>query len=224
MSIAVRKPRRIDIGSIRREQIVEAAVGVIAAQGLQSLSLSEIEKRAGMSRGQLTYYFKTKEDILLAVFDRLLARMCVDAGTDPDNPRSWMPGWEEMVRVILTNILERPAPHPEFHCLQFTFLAQIGHRGDFRRRLARLYEEWRGHLAEQLARELRRRPPTRRVSARNLATLIQAIFHGLAVQSAADPEAFDHNEMVDLCLEVVGSYLWGGTAPDGRRPARNARS
>ena len=66
------KNGRVDVGRVRREQIVEAAVAVIAEQGLQSLSLSEIEKRAGMSRGQLTYYFPAKEDILLAVFDRLL--------------------------------------------------------------------------------------------------------------------------------------------------------
>ena len=212
------KNSRVDIGSIRREEIVEAAAAVIAERGIQNLSLSEIEKKAGMSRGQLTYYFKTKEDILLAVFDRLLQRMYVHAGNDPENPRAWMPGWEAMVRVILTGILERPAPHPEFHCLQFTFLAQIGHRPDFRRRLARLYEEWRDHLAEQLTAELRRRPPVRKVRARTLATLVQAIFHGLAVQSAADPEAFGHGEMVELCLDMVRNYLWGPAA-NGRRPA-----
>ena len=43
------KTPRIDIGSIRREQIVDAAVAVIAEQGLQHLSLSEIEKKVGMS-------------------------------------------------------------------------------------------------------------------------------------------------------------------------------
>ncbi len=66
------KSPRVDVGRIRREQIVEAAVAIIAEQGIQNLSLSEIEKRAGMSRGQLTYYFPSKEDILLAVFDRPL--------------------------------------------------------------------------------------------------------------------------------------------------------
>src|SRR5262245_58107831 len=55
---------RPDIANTRREQIVEAAVAVITEQGLQNLSLSEIEQKAGMSRGQLTYYFKAKEDIL----------------------------------------------------------------------------------------------------------------------------------------------------------------
>src|SRR5947209_17604438 len=75
------KQTRVDVGRIRREQIVEAAVAIIAECGLQNLSLSAIEERAGMSRGQLTYYFKAKEDILLAVFDRLLQLMYQRIGT-----------------------------------------------------------------------------------------------------------------------------------------------
>ena len=38
------KNARVDVGAIRREQIVEAAVSVITEQGLQNLSLSEIEE------------------------------------------------------------------------------------------------------------------------------------------------------------------------------------
>ena len=43
---------------------------------------------------------------------------------------------------------------PEFYPLQYTFLSQIGHREDFRARLAKLYEEWRRHMAEDFAAEL----------------------------------------------------------------------
>ena len=67
-----KKKKQSKIAPLRREEIIEAAIAVITEQGLQNLSLSEIEKRADMSRGQLTYYFPTKEDILLAVFDRLV--------------------------------------------------------------------------------------------------------------------------------------------------------
>src|SRR3954453_24101597 len=80
------KSPRIDVARIRREQIVEAAVAVIAERGLHNLSLSEIEKRAGMSRGQLTYYFPTKEEILLAVFDRLLQLMYQRLGQPTNSP------------------------------------------------------------------------------------------------------------------------------------------
>jgi AcrR family transcriptional regulator len=76
---------RIDITFIRKEQIVDAAVCVIAQQGLQNFSLSEIEKKAHMSRGQLTYYFPAKEDILLAVFDRFLFLMQLDCQVQDKN-------------------------------------------------------------------------------------------------------------------------------------------
>src|SRR5437667_4614311 len=115
------KSQRIDIASIRREQIVEAAVAVIAEQGLQNLSLSEIENKAGMSRGQLTYYFPTKEAILLAVFDRLLQLMyqrLEKPGGPVEHPACQGGGWE-LVRHLFAALLTQPPVSPEFHCLQY---------------------------------------------------------------------------------------------------------
>src|SRR5262245_26130150 len=146
--------RRGEVGKRRREQIVEAAVAIIAEEGLQHLSLSAIEERAGMSRGQLTYYFPAKEDILLAVFDRLLAMMHDSSGPCEahDGARS-LSGWQR-IRAFLEFLILRPPEVPEFHGLQYTFLSQIGHRDDFRQRLADLYEQWRSHMAADFARDL----------------------------------------------------------------------
>jgi AcrR family transcriptional regulator len=197
-----------NVAALRREQIVEAATGVITEQGIQALSLSAIEQRAGMARGQLTYYFKTKEDILLAVFDRVLRRMhermvrAVEQGhfVCPES------GWE-WVRVIMEMVLTQPPPDPEFGCLQYTFLAQVGHREDFRQRLATLYESWRANMTLGLAQDQARGLVARRASPRALATLVQALLHGLAMQAVADPEAFDPIEMLHLCLDMLGTYL-----------------
>jgi AcrR family transcriptional regulator len=215
------KNPRIDIGSIRREQIVEAAVAVITEQGLQNLSLSEIEKKAGMSRGQLTYYFPTKEAILLAVFDRLLLLMYQRIGTPAGHDCAEAGGWE-WVQHLLDRVIGQPPVSSAFHCLQFTFLSQIGHREDFRQRLATLYEEWRSHMAEGLAEDLTRGRASRSVSPRAMATLIQALLHGLAMQAAADPHAFAHEEMLGLCLDVLGTYLRvkGRQRPSHRTGAR----
>lgn len=202
------KSTRIDIASIRKEQITDAASAVIAEQGIQNLSLSEIEHKAGMSRGQLTYYFPTKEAILLAVFDRLLELMCQRMGAADGRPNVPPGGWE-VVQYLVKALIGQPPLSPAFHCLQYTFLSQIGHREDFRQRLATLYEEWRSHLARELGDDPSLRPAARTVSPRALATLVQAILHGLAMQRAADPDAFDRQEMVDLCLDVLGRYLRG---------------
>jgi AcrR family transcriptional regulator len=208
------KSARIDIASIRREQIVDAAVAVIAKQGLHNLSLSEIENAADMKRGQLTYYFKHKEDILLAVFDRVLERMYQRLGKCPGveesngKPDSSWP----LVGHLLEAMLVRPPLSPEFGVLQYTFLSQIGYREDFRLRLAALYEEWRSSMAEGLANDLTEANGARKVSPRLLASLIQALFHGLSTQLAADPRAFDGQEMATLCLDVLGAYMGIGEA------------
>src|SRR5438105_5419677 len=201
------KQARIDIGSIRREQIVEAAVTVIAEQGLQNLSLSEIEKKAGMSRGQLTYYFPTKEDILLAVFDRLVLLMYERIGAPAGHACDQDSGWE-WIEHLLDKLLGSPPVGPDFACLQYTFLSQISHREDFRQRLATLYETWRNNMALGLSADMARRPAVRPASPRAFATLVQAMLHGLGMQRAADPDAFDRWEMLELCLDVLSTYLW----------------
>jgi AcrR family transcriptional regulator len=202
------KNGRVNIGSIRRTQIIDAAAAVIAQQGIQNLSLSEIESKVGMSRGQLTYYYKTKDDILLAVFDRMLQEMCEQHGEPgPDHPFNTM-DWLDVVAHLLDMVLQDPPGNPEFHALQYTFLSQISHREDFRRKLANLYEEWRCNMAEGLKRDVRKHPATRKASPRAMATLVQAILHGLAMQKAADPDAIDTREVAQLCLDVLGTYVW----------------
>jgi AcrR family transcriptional regulator len=225
---------RVDIATIRRQQIVEAAVAIIAEQGLENLSLSAIEDRADMSRGQLTYYFPHREDILLAVFDRLLELLKERAHAGLGSPCELPRGWEAIRRLLTFVVLNQPAS-PAFHSLQYTFLSQIGHRADFRQRLANLYEEWRAHMAANLAEELARRGLKHNISPRALATLIQAILHGLNMQRVADPTVFDPQEMLDLCLDLLGSYVTAGAPPrgaagngkpthTGRRPPRPSRT
>src|ERR1700730_6425274 len=115
----------VRLAEIRRTEIVEAAAAVINEQGIQHLSLSEIENKVGMSRGQLTYYFKTKEEIFLAIFDRLLAMMCQQHGKpSAEHPFAAL-DWLQIVRCLLEMILQDPPLHPEFHALQYTFLSQI---------------------------------------------------------------------------------------------------
>jgi AcrR family transcriptional regulator len=207
---------RIDVGKIRRAQIVEAAVAVITERGIQHLSLSTIEKRAGMTRGQLTYYFRTKEKILLAVFDRLLELMYErvrNAVQEDSSPPCDVPAWEWICHMLGAVLLKAPVS-PEFHCLQHTFLSQISHREDFRQRLAILYEEWRSHMGQGIAKDL---VPARKISPRALASLVQALLHGLSMQLAADPDAFDRREMLDLCIGLLGPCFQSMNRPAARR-------
>jgi AcrR family transcriptional regulator len=195
-----------DVARARREQIIAAAVEVITSQGLHNLSLSKIESRAGMRRGQLTYYFPTKEDILLAVFDRLLLLLFEQFG-DGQKPaeRHGIPNVWDCVQRMVSSVLHAPPKFgTEFHALQYTFLAQIAHRDDFRERLASLYAEWRQAMAAHwLVTAKPRATLANNVSGQTVASFVQALLHGLTVQLAADPGAFDRTEMLTLCVGVL---------------------
>jgi AcrR family transcriptional regulator len=207
------QPARLNVASVRREQIIEAAARIIAERGIQDLSLRAIEAETGMSRGQLTYYFKFKEDILLAVFDRMVQRMRERVGT-ADGPCPAGADPRTMIRSLFQRVLQQPT-QADFARLQYTFLAQPGPRNDFRQRLASLYEEWRSHMAADIGRL---EPPTA-ADPRLRATLVQAMLHGLVMQLQADPAAFDRAAMVDLCSTVVAGLLDRNAVPLAANPS-----
>jgi AcrR family transcriptional regulator len=191
-----------DVALARREQILDAAEAIITGHGIQRLSLGQIEDRAGMSRGQLTYYFPTKESILLAVNDRMLRRMIREAlaadGPKPMTGHAW-----ECFQFGLGKHLDAswpPAPVGELFSLLFTFLAQMGHREDYRKRLSQWYSEWRSFIARDVEGSV---PEPRPVSPWVLAAIVQALFHGLDVQLMMDPEAFDRQEMFAACVTML---------------------
>ncbi|MCB9151683.1 MAG: TetR/AcrR family transcriptional regulator [Caldilineaceae bacterium] len=51
----------------RRQQIIDAAVQVIAEQGFQNTTIKQIAARAEVADGTIYNYFKNKDDILLAI-------------------------------------------------------------------------------------------------------------------------------------------------------------
>lgn len=193
-----------DVAQMRREQILDAAEAIITGEGIHRLSLGRIEEKAGkLSRGQLTYYFPTKEAILLAVFDRMLQRMITQA-RQADGPKPTTGGAWDCLQHGLQKQLDPAWPQPgerDLFSLLYTFLAQMNHRPDYRDRLSTLYREWRDHLAGAIAGSVAEPRPT---SPRVAASLIQALFHGLGMQLAVDPNAFDRGEMLAACLRLMG--------------------
>ena len=73
----------------RRAQILACAIGAIAESGYGRASLAEIARRAGVSKGVVSYYFTSKDELLaqvvVDVYRRAGAAIAArtDAETDP---------------------------------------------------------------------------------------------------------------------------------------------
>ena len=60
---------------VRREQIAEAAMNLIAAQGLRRLSIAAVARRVGLVPSGIYRHFKNKDEIIHAVLDRVGQRL-----------------------------------------------------------------------------------------------------------------------------------------------------
>ena len=56
-----------------QKMILDAAEDLLAQKSLKEATLAQIADHANVAKGTVYYYFKNKEDILFAIFDRYLA-------------------------------------------------------------------------------------------------------------------------------------------------------
>ena len=66
----------------KRQRILQAAVKVFARKGYFAAKVSEIARRADVADGTIYLYFKNKEDILVSLFDTVMAEHIAKARRD----------------------------------------------------------------------------------------------------------------------------------------------
>jgi AcrR family transcriptional regulator len=62
---------REDVSEERREQILDAATDLFARKGFDQTRMDDIVRETELSKGALYWYFKSKDDIIFAILDRI---------------------------------------------------------------------------------------------------------------------------------------------------------
>ena len=92
--------RIVKEAEIRREEILDAAEKLFAAKGFDNTSTGDILDAVGIARGTLYYHFKSKEDILDGVIQRITDRLIKDAGEIVRKKE--LPVLERLTKAILS--------------------------------------------------------------------------------------------------------------------------
>jgi AcrR family transcriptional regulator len=101
-----RPPKETSGGKSTREQILDVALDLFASVGYEKTSLREIAERMGFSKAALYYHFASKDDILLALHQRLhdlgLATFD-DFDVDGANPGAWPSLFDKIIDKMFAN-------------------------------------------------------------------------------------------------------------------------
>lgn len=104
--------------TLTKQRILELALGIIDAEGLQALNMRRLAKDAGVQAMSLYHHFPNKEAILSAVAECIAAAALGDAAGDAESPSAALPRgrgagpWDDRVRILFVGLYELVRAHP----------------------------------------------------------------------------------------------------------------
>lgn len=162
---------------VRRAQILEAALRCIAERGYDATTMDDVARACALSKGSVYRFFRSKEELLWALFDAFDRRAAESVETvEPDADPI------EAIGRSLGLVLDALGGHAELLAAWFEL---FGRRG-LRERFAGVYLGARASLARRLEHgvaEGRIRP----VAADEVAAGLVGVVEGMLLQTMVDP-------------------------------------
>ncbi|MGA2782565.1 MAG: TetR/AcrR family transcriptional regulator [Smithella sp.] len=189
---------------IRRGQIIDAALREISAKGMNTITVESIAKAAGLSKGGVTYYFKSKDDIYAAVFKEFFnmifqrSKNNMDLCSDPLSKLlsfGWLYNWEDPDVQIGYPLL-------------FDFMSEACHKESYRT----LFHEWVNNWVELLKNAIieGNNTGTFNCSAPDAtAKAISAVYHGIAVRWYLDRDSHSIQWTITSFTDAINGLLSG---------------
>ncbi len=195
--------------AISSQQIIDAAIRVMARQGYARTSLLEIAKEAGMSKGALHYHYPTKEALIHAVLEtacNVVQARSVEAWSPSDNPF-------DALRKSLEELWATRAQRTDEALVVADLLALSLYDESLRPTLAEFYELGAQQIRDYLEEHLIALGLEPRISLDLLPRIVIGMLDGLVMQAFVDPEALSPDEVVDAIQTIAVSIFTPGTEP-----------
>ncbi len=188
-----------------QEALVRAAYRLIGSNGIERTTLQAIADAAGVSKALAIYYFKTKENVLLAAIRWVLARVTermTDAVASVEQP-------EEKVRVMIDTIFVDPRRNRSFY-LAYTALIGEAARNE---RFNELNTTFRSIMNAAYADLIRAGEGTVFAvdSVDEAAMAVRALIDGFFLQWLEETEWVElHEHYKEACARAILRYLGAG--------------
>ncbi|HET7458750.1 MAG TPA: TetR family transcriptional regulator C-terminal domain-containing protein [Gemmatimonadaceae bacterium] len=199
----------------RREQILAAAYAVALRTGIADVTLRAVGAEAGLSHGLLLFHFHTKDELIGALLDRVLATTVMlhladdatananDEGADGRVARLEPRAAPDRLAALLGRELDRLSRDPRGMRLFFEYWALGVRRPAIRKKISAALARYRAAF-RSIAEELLSSAPTDSVMTPDaLAAVAVSLINGCAVQMMIDPGHFD----TDAYLAAVQGLL-----------------
>jgi AcrR family transcriptional regulator len=171
---------------LRREQIIQAAHDLARRGGLRAVTIRDVAEKAEISTGLVIFHFRTKERVVLALLDHVLATT-ITLRVGPDIARIVDPF--DRLLALLRQEMARLSTEPRQNRLFFEFWNAGMWNRPIRVRMQRELDRYRAAF-RPMAEEVIASDPARfaGTTAESLAAVAVSFIKGCAVQSMVEPQ------------------------------------
>ncbi|MDO5014932.1 MAG: TetR/AcrR family transcriptional regulator [Clostridia bacterium] len=167
-------PRNEDL----KRKIIDATTDLLKEKSFPYISLAEIAKNAGISKGTLYYYFKNKNEILLQIYDDYLDdqwKQLIDWTENKDKDTS--------LHRMLKYVIERSIVSPELR-MHLIHESMFGN-DDLKEKMNARYDQFKKLISGKIAERSSEYDPN------ELSLLILFLSDGLIVQKVLNNKNID---------------------------------
>jgi len=190
----------------KKAEILKAAMGVFAQNGVAKTKIADIAKAAGIGKGTIYEYFRSKEDIFEKAFNSVFSNMettLIEALKTADDPEEKL---KIIIDVSLTCFVDS---NYDFAGMMVDFWAEGVWNKDAKIlkiiNLNKIYRDYRKLFSEILDEGIRK-GIFKDIDTHSLSAILIAALDGIMLQWIMDRNLFDLRKVSDVMLD---SFLNG---------------
>jgi AcrR family transcriptional regulator len=193
---------RKSVAPQRRDQIVQALFECLAEKGHESVTVKDIARQANLHYGVIHYYFKSKDDIVTAMADSIIAKYNRLLVERLQSARSITEKLQASIDFLIDEfIFNRRLNRVFYNLVQMAF-----ERKTVRAALRRQLREYRSFIAREMEDgisngEFAPHEPG------EFASLMVAVVEGMALQWMIEPRTLDRATVRMLIQDVVNKHV-----------------
>ncbi len=191
---------RPHVNEERKQQILEAAIAVFARLGFRSARMDDVVEQAGLSKGALYLYYKSKDAIIAALLQHLFTQEFKRLQVLVES-RSTGPVAEQLL-ILTRQFAAMMQWMGRLMPIAFEFYAIAGRDKEVRQFLKEYFRDYRRLLARLIERGIEQ-GEFRNIDAQATAITLVALFEGLALLFFVDPEATRWAEQVETSVQLL---------------------
>jgi AcrR family transcriptional regulator len=194
-----KKPRTSHKGQQRRQEILDTARSILVDEGWEAFSMREVATRLGIRHGHLQYYFPTKQDLLVALYDAEVSAYTSGMSSAVARARTRQSAIEGLLDSGIA-VAQRPETQ------LWRIAAALAHRdNEMEAILSRDNQLYRDGLTAAFSDIAPQLSPQRQVV---LARFLQVLVDGLSLQLLTDdPSSKEMKSLVRLLRAVTVSVF-----------------